>query len=86
VVAIASQIADRHLGVGYSCLDHRFDIAGVHRHPRISPFRRFESRPAIGPGTPELSAATLLRHALSHYIPDPIIAKPLDRSRAITTG
>src|ERR1700682_2500838 len=49
VVAIAGQIADRHLGVGYSRLDHRFDIAGVHRHPSISPIRRFESRPAFGP-------------------------------------
>src|ERR1700722_19459270 len=27
----------------------------------------------------ELSVDTLLRHALSHYIPDPIPAKPLDR-------
>src|ERR1700726_404678 len=27
----------------------------------------------------ELSAAALLRHALSHYIPDPILAKPLGR-------
>src|ERR1700694_4384640 len=86
VVAIAGQIADRHLGVGYSCLDHRFDIAGVHRHPSISPIRRFDLSPAIAAAAPELSADTLLRHALSHYIPYPIIAKPLDRTCAITTG
>src|SRR6202171_4971739 len=76
VVAIAGQIADRHLGVRYSRLDHRFDIAGVHRHSSISPLPAV--RIAAGDrraAAPELSAATLLRHALSHYIPDPVIAK-----------
>src|SRR6266851_7300255 len=77
VVAIAGQIADRHLGVGYSRLDHRFDIAGVHRHSSISPFPATRRAAA-----PELSAVTLLRHALSHYIPDPVIAKPLASPRA----
>src|SRR3974377_487056 len=38
MVTIAGQIADRHLGVRYRCLDHRFDIAGVHRHPKFLPF------------------------------------------------
>jgi len=33
MVAVACEIADRHLGIGDSCLDHRFDIVGVHRHP-----------------------------------------------------
>jgi hypothetical protein len=37
MVAIAGKIADRHLGVGDRCLDHRFDIAGVHRHPSLAP-------------------------------------------------
>ena len=36
MVAVAGQIADRHLGVGDRCLDHRFDIVGVHRHPVLS--------------------------------------------------
>src|SRR5260370_7433140 len=48
MVAVAGEVADRHLGVGNSRLDHRFDIMGVHRHSRISPIRRFESRPATG--------------------------------------
>src|ERR1700681_2609364 len=76
VVAIAGQITDRHLGVGYSRLDHRFDIVGVHRHPGISPLPAVRIAAGDGAAAPELSAATLLRHALSHYIPDPIIAKP----------
>src|SRR3979490_2329365 len=77
VVAIAGQIADRHLGVGYSRLDHRFDIAGVHRHPGISPISAFRIAARVAPADMlELSAAALLRHALSHYIPDPIPAKP----------
>src|SRR5260370_11552239 len=86
VVAIAGQIADRHLGVGYSRLDHRFDIAGVHRHSSISPLLAVRIAASDGrAAAPELSAATLLRHALSHYIPEPIIAKPLGSPRAITT-
>src|ERR1700694_4901331 len=65
MIAVPGQIADRHLGVGYSRLDHRFDIVGVHRHSSISPIRRFESRPTIASaGAPELSVDALLRHAL----------------------
>src|ERR1700682_2249150 len=82
VVAIAGQIADRHLGVGYSRLDHRFDIVGVHRHSKFlqsSGSNRGRDRSA---GSSELSVETLLRHALSHYIPDSILAKPLWSSRA----
>src|ERR1700676_2196465 len=87
VVAIAGQIADRHLGIGYRRLDHRFDIVGVHRHSGMSPLRRFESWPVSAPrGTPELSVDALLRHALSHYIPPPILAKPLASHCAITAG
>ena len=41
VIAIAGKITDRHLGVGYSRLDQRLDIAGVHRHPSISPLPAF---------------------------------------------
>src|SRR6202035_4456503 len=75
MVAIAGQIADRHLGVGYGWLDHRFDIVGVHRHSGMSPFPSNRDRRSQR-SRAELSAAALLRHALSHYIPDPILAKP----------
>jgi hypothetical protein len=85
MVAIAGQIADRHLGIRDGCLDHRFDIVGVHWHPVFLPSSVRIAR--VSPRWhPKLSADTLLRHAFPHYIPDPIVAKPLVSYRAITTG
>src|SRR5258706_8073591 len=57
VVAIAGQVADRHLGVGYCRLDHRFDIAGVHRHPVFS-IRRFRIAAGSWPWRPPNLART----------------------------
>src|ERR1700722_18387086 len=58
MVAIAGKIADRHLGVGNGCLDHRFDIVGVHRHP-ISLPSSVRTRPAIAAAAAEPGADTL---------------------------
>jgi hypothetical protein len=48
--------------------------------------RVFESRPAIAAYAPKPSADTLLRHALSHYIPDPILIEAAGSCLAITTA
>jgi hypothetical protein len=59
---------------------------GVHRHPKVlqsGGSNRGRDRPAR---VPKLSVDTLLRHAPSHYIPDPIRAKPFGSCRTITTG
>jgi hypothetical protein len=36
VVAVASEVADRHAGIGYALLDEAFDVVGVHGHCRFS--------------------------------------------------
>src|SRR5262249_13969780 len=68
VVAIAGKIADRHLGVGDRCLDHRFDIAGVHRHASRPPWC-IEAAPYHAAVLAQPSASGLIGHPFSHYIP-----------------
>src|SRR3954463_5313626 len=38
MIAVAGEVADRHLGVGNRRLDQRLDLAGRHRHQRPNPF------------------------------------------------
>src|SRR4051794_32337661 len=69
VIAVAGKIPDRHLGVGYRRLDHRFDIAGVHRHPVFLQSSLSKRRAQGAAMASKLSANALLRHALSTIFP-----------------
>src|SRR5215472_17741872 len=77
MVPVTGKIADRHLGVGNRCLDHRFDIAGVHRHPSRSPSVGTSVTRARATVSDKFSADGLSGHVPPHYIPQTFVAKPI---------